>query len=112
MRDRLTRMAGYTYLWQFRVHPEHAAEFARQYGPGGEWVSLFRQAPGYIDTWLLRDRTDPFRFLTIDRWESAQAHAAFRASFAREYAELDARCAHLTVEESPLGDFEEASRVR
>jgi heme-degrading monooxygenase HmoA len=100
-------MARYTYLWEFLVDPEHAAEFAHQYGPAGAWVDLFRRAPGYLETLLLRDRADPQRFVTIDRWASAQAHAAFRASFAREYAALDARCAHLTLRESPLGDFEE-----
>lgn len=103
-------MAGYTYLWEFLVAPEHAAEFARHYGPDGTWVSLFRRAAGYIDTSLLRDRSNPRRFITIDRWESAQAHAGFRADFAHEYAELDARCAHLTLQESPLGEFEAAGR--
>jgi heme-degrading monooxygenase HmoA len=103
-------MAAYTYLWEFLVHPEYAAEFTQVYGPDGAWVSLFRRASGYIDTTLLHDRHDPNRFLTIDRWESAQAHAAFRAACAREYAQLDARCAHLTAQERALGEFEEAGR--
>ena len=100
-------MAGYTYLWEFIVEPEHLGEFQREYGPQGAWASLFREAAGYLGTSLLRDRDDPLRFITIDRWESAEAHRAFRAAFSREYAQLDARCAHLTARELSLGSFEE-----
>jgi heme-degrading monooxygenase HmoA len=100
--------AGYTYLWEFIVEPAQLEEFQRQYAPTGPWIALFRRAPGYLDTRLLRDRTDPRRFITIDRWTSAEAHRAFRSAFAREYAELDARCAHLTSRETALGEFAEA----
>jgi len=97
--------ALYVSLWEFIVEPAQAEEFQRLYGPSGSWVALFRRAAGYIDTLLLRDRADPHRFLTIDRWNSADAHRAFRAAFSREYAELDARCEDLTVRESALGEF-------
>ena len=100
--------AGYTYLWEFIVEPAQLEEFQRQYGPAGAWIALFRRAPGYLDTRLLRDRTDPRRFITIDRWTSEEAHRSFRYAFAREYAELDARCAHLTSRETALGEFAEA----
>jgi heme-degrading monooxygenase HmoA len=98
--------ARYTSLWEFIVEPGHVEEFQRHYGPEGSWVALFRKSRGYIDTVLLRDRTNPQRFITIDRWESADAQRAFRSAFAREYAELDARCARLTTREVSLGDFE------
>jgi quinol monooxygenase YgiN len=101
-------MAGYTYLWEFKVKPEHVAEFQQQYGPHGLWVALFRKATGYVETLLLQDRGNPLRFITIDRWQSADAHRSFRAACAREYAELDARCAHLTTQELALGEFDEA----
>ncbi len=100
--------AGCAYLWEFIVKPGRLEEFQRQYGPGGPWVALFRRAPGYIDTLLLRDRTDAQRFITIDRWKNADAHRAFRSLFSREYAELDARCEHLTARETSLGEFSEA----
>ena len=44
-----------------------------------------------------------------DRWRSVESHREFRAAFALEYAELDARCAHLTAQETALGEFDEAS---
>lgn len=101
-------MSGYTYLWEFIVKPEQVAEFQRHYGPDGSWVALFREAPGYIDTLLLQDRANPLRFITIDRWQSADAHSAFRTAFAHQYAELDARFSHLTVQETSLGVFDQA----
>jgi heme-degrading monooxygenase HmoA len=101
--------AGYTYLWEFMVEPDRVEEFQRLYGPDGPWVALFRRSAGYLDTWLLRDRADPRRFITVDRWESVEAHHGFRAEFAREYAELDARCAHLSSRETQLGEFTESA---
>jgi heme-degrading monooxygenase HmoA len=98
--------AGYTYLWEFIVEADRLEEFQRQYGSDGPWVALFRRAAGYIDTLLLRDRADSRRFITVDRWQSVDAHRAFHSAFSREYAELDARCEHLTVRETPLGEFE------
>jgi len=99
--------AGYTYLWEFSVEPERLEEFQREYGPSGAWVALFRRAPGYLDSRLLRDRADPRRFITIDRWTSAEAYRSFHSAFAREYAALDARCAHLSARETSLGEFAE-----
>jgi heme-degrading monooxygenase HmoA len=98
---------GYTYLWEFLVAPEHAAEFEHVYGPVGPWVALFRQSAGYIGTQLLRDQAKPLRFVTIDRWRSADDYQAFRASFERAYRELDERCQHLTLTESPLGSYDD-----
>ncbi|HEV3181413.1 MAG TPA: antibiotic biosynthesis monooxygenase [Steroidobacteraceae bacterium] len=101
-------MAGYTYLWEFIVKPNHLEEFEQCYGPSGSWVALFRQAPGYIDTLRVRDRADPQRFITIDRWRSADAHRSFRCACSVAYAELDARCAHLAARETSSGEFDEA----
>jgi len=94
-----------TYLWEFIVEPEHAKEFERQYGPQGSWVELFRRAPGYVETLLLRDSANPCRFVTIDRWKNAEAYREFRATFSRQYADLDARCERLTTRETLLGEF-------
>ena len=98
--------ARYTYLWEFIVKPDQVDEFQRQYGPKGSWVALFRKATGYVDTILLRDRANPLRFITIDLWETADAQRSFKDTFAHEYAEVDARCAHLTAREVSLGDFD------
>ena len=93
-------------VWEYTVRPGAEAEFLAHYAADGTWTRLFRRAPGFLETELLRDRRDPSRFATIDRWESESAYRAFRERFAGEYETLDARCAGLTEEERCLGDFE------
>jgi heme-degrading monooxygenase HmoA len=98
----------YTYIWEFLVELEWIGEFEQHYGPRGAWMALFRQSPGYIETLLLRDPANPLRFITIDRWGSLEAYQSFRSRFAREYAELDERCQHLTTKETSRGEYDEA----
>jgi quinol monooxygenase YgiN len=101
-----TPFAGYVTVWEFRVRDDRRAEFERHYGPEGSWAGLFRQAEGYLGTELLHDRSDPLRYLTIDRWESADACRAFRAEFAGPYSSLDAACEALTTHEAALGEYD------
>ncbi len=98
-------MSGYTYVWEFTVAPDHVAAFERAYGPDGDWAQLFRGAPGYRGTTLLRDRRDPRRYLTIDAWASETAWTAFRAAKADAFEALDRACEALTIEEREIGRF-------
>jgi heme-degrading monooxygenase HmoA len=100
-------MAGYTYIWEFYVAPSAQSQFELTYGPRGPWVMLFRDAPGYIETLLLHDQSDPLRYVTVDRWVSADAHDAFRSHFSRQYDELDRQCRGFTTRESLIGEFGE-----
>lgn len=100
-------MAMYSYMWSFHVRPGAEAEFERHYGPDGTWVQLFRRAPGYVDTRLLKDRDVPARYVTIDRWDSEAAYRAFRERFAAEHDAIDRECGALTVEERALGAYDE-----
>jgi heme-degrading monooxygenase HmoA len=97
---------GFQAVWAFSVEPLNQPRFEFLYGPEGRWVQLFRRAPGYLGTELLRDRADPTRYLTIDRWESADAFRAFQTQFASEYQELDRECEGLTARESAAGEYE------
>jgi heme-degrading monooxygenase HmoA len=99
--------SGYSYMWEFLVPSNFAAEFERHYGPAGTWARLFRRSPGYIGTLLLADRSAPGRYVTIDRWQDEASHAAFQNAFASEYSALDAACAKLTTRETLLGIFRE-----
>jgi heme-degrading monooxygenase HmoA len=98
-------MPGYTYLWEFFVASEHAAAFERMYGPAGEWVALFRRAPGYVSTTLHRDRVNGQRYVTIDSWASVEAWERFRAEHAAAFNALDGSCRALTVAEREIGRF-------
>jgi heme-degrading monooxygenase HmoA len=71
------------------------------------WTTLFRKAPGYIETLLLHDHSDPLRYVTVDRWESEEAHDAFRATNLFDYEEIDRRCQRYTTHECSLGEFAE-----
>jgi len=96
---------AHVIIWEFRVRSHHVHEFLAAYGSDGTWAALFRRAPEYLGTELLRDRDDPLRFLTIDRWTSADAFTRFREQHAQQYAELDAKCADWTESERSLGTF-------
>ena len=99
--------SGYSYVWEFHVSVDSAAEFEKHYGPNGTWAALFRRAPGYVDTLLLADRSLPGRYITIDRWASEEAYLAFRDAFAADYAALDLECEKLTTGETCLGVYRE-----
>ena len=103
-------MAGtYAIVWEFLVEDRTSAEFERHYGPAGTWAALFHKAPGYLGTLLLKDISAPGRYLTIDRWQSAEAYRAFRGSFADAYAALDRQCEALTRSEHEIGVFTETN---
>jgi heme-degrading monooxygenase HmoA len=97
--------AGFAALWEFSIRESSQAEFEACYGPGGDWARLFSQAPGFIGTDLLRDRADPLRYVTVDRWASVEDWRAFRVRFAAEYERLDKASEMLTAREAPLGEF-------
>lgn len=88
--------------WEYRVRDGREAEFEALYGPEGAWVALFRGHAGYLGTELLRD-TDGGRYLTLDRWASQEAYAAFLAAAGPRYAAIDARGDALTLEERRIG---------
>ncbi|MAU01220.1 MAG: hypothetical protein CL608_29095 [Anaerolineaceae bacterium] len=96
---------GYTYIWEYTVWPEHAADFEQAYGPNGAWVALFKRARGYLRTELHRDRNVPNRYVTIDYWGSLAAWQAFRAAFSAEFEAIDAQCGSFTQEEREVGRF-------
>lgn len=97
--------AGYATLWEFLVDPALRAQFEKRYGPDGDWVVLFRRAGGYLGSELLRDRRDPTRFLTIDRWRTREDFLAFRRDHGAEYERLDRELEGLATRETPLGEF-------
>jgi heme-degrading monooxygenase HmoA len=96
---------GFATLWEFTVDPARRAEFEKHYGPDGDWARLFRRAVGYLGSELLRDRAEPARFLTIDRWETREAFLAFRRDYGAEYERLDRELEGLANREAPLGEF-------
>jgi len=97
----------YIILWQFDVIPGCEAEFESLYGPGGDWVQLFRQFDGFIGTELLHDVHHRGRYLTLDRWRAAPDYEAFLEGRGEKYQEIDRRGEKLTRHETRIGAFEE-----
>lgn len=94
-----------TIIWQFQVAPERESDFARDYGPEGAWVQLFRKAEGYLGTELFHWRFPRVTYTTLDSWISREAYEAFKAENRDAYAELDAKCEALTQAERFIGIF-------
>ena len=96
----------YMIIWEYQVKADRLTELEKIYHSNGVWAELFRKAPGYIGTELLRDETNPNRIITIDRWESAESYEAFHSQFKKEYETLDVQCKELTEHEILLGKWE------
>jgi heme-degrading monooxygenase HmoA len=93
---------SYVIVWTYDVPPNAIDDFIAAYGPDGAWAQLFAKGAGFLETELYRDSE---RFLTIDRWQSEDAFTAFQASFAAHYQALDAKLAHLTLNQKRIGAF-------
>jgi quinol monooxygenase YgiN len=100
----------YMYIWEFIVVPDHVRAFEQTFGIDGEWVQLFRRAPGYLRTELHRDRTNPQRYITMDYWESQAAWEAFRIRFREAFDALDTKAAQWTRSEREIGRFRPVER--
>jgi heme-degrading monooxygenase HmoA len=88
-----------------RARAEHEAKFEAAYGPRGEWAMLFGASPAYQGTELLSDASTRGRYMTIDRWSSAESFDAFRRLHAAEYDALDARCEAWASAETKIGTW-------
>ena len=74
----------------FVVKDAARGQFELAYGPGGAWSKLLAGGPGYRGTMLLRDTSDPRRYLAIELWDSEAQRAEVLAQCAAERAGLDA----------------------
>ena len=95
----------FVVVWQFEIAEEKVAAFEAAYGPEGAWAKLFRTAPDYHGTELLRDAYVPGCYLTIDRWASEEAFRAFRKDHDAEYEAVDRSCDELTSRETRIGAY-------
>ena len=96
----------YIRVWRFRPLRNAEAAFESAYGPDGDWARLFRTAPGFLGTTLLKgDATADY--LTLDRWVSRDAYEAFRRDSAASFSALDRDCESLTSLEVEIGSYDE-----
>jgi heme-degrading monooxygenase HmoA len=93
-------------VWKFRPPEGREAEFERAYSSTGDWAQLFRNAPGFAGTTLLRPTEPNGCWLTIDRWESPDNFDNFTQVFGEQYRRLDAELEGVAGEEEFVGTFE------
>lgn len=91
-------------VWRFKPVAGAEAKFEAAYRSDGTWAKLFRLAPGYVKTELMRQQDGTY--LTIDTWQSLADWDDFNRRHRDAYAELDAACAALTESEARIGVFE------
>lgn len=96
---------GYCYIWEFIIADDEIDVFWQTYGPEGPWIQLFKRSSGFVRTELIRDRSEPHRFVTIDYWESAAEYDRFMEDFRSEYETLDAAASGLASSERLIGHF-------
>ena len=92
-------------VWEFVPRVGRETEFEKAYGSQGDWARLFAKSPDYRGTDLLKSLANR-TYLTIDRWASAAAFAAFKQQWRDEYAALDRRMEALTESERSIDAFE------
>ena len=95
----------FVILWEFRVRKGKEKAFEELYGAKGAWARFFSRSKDFRGTELLRDASTKGRYLTIDRWTSAEAFDTFRRTNAALYQQIDVRCEGLTESEAPLGTW-------
>ena len=96
----------YVIIWKYQVKADRSNEFEKIYKSNGVWAELFRKGSGFMSTELLHDEMHSQKYITIDRWDSAECYEAFHSQFKKEYETLDAQCQGLTEQESLLGKWE------
>jgi heme-degrading monooxygenase HmoA len=97
-------MAMIAIIWRFKPIAGAEARFEAANGPRGTWAELFRTAPGYVRTELLREQGG--RYVTIDYWRSLADWDDFTRRRREAYAELDRACEALNETEERIGVFE------
>src|SRR5262249_31740235 len=95
-------------VWRFTAKSARVADFERHYGRQGSWAQLFRRSPGYQGTTLLRDSSEPNRYVLWDTWDSLASFEQFKQDHGADYSALDKQCEELTEEETKIGVFASA----
>ncbi len=100
---------SFSVVWEFNVPEGNRAAFERAYGSEGPWVDLFREADGFLGTWLLRDKEHVGKYLSHDRWDSREAYEEFKRLFAERYNDMDEDLGGLATRENYIGSYDEIS---
>ena len=76
-------------IWQYDVAEDRERDFERIYAANGDWATLFAGSDGYLGTELYRCIGTAGRYITVDRFSSAEAWHRLLATHGPRYVELD-----------------------
>ena len=92
-------------IWEFVVRKDALAQFEEAYGPEGSWVRLFERYAGYRGTELVRDHSNPRRYVTIDSWDTLEHREEMLRNGQAEYTRLDRELGVFVESEIEVGVF-------
>lgn len=90
---------------EFEVKEEARGRFELAYGPGGAWSELLAGCPGFRGITLLRDTTNPCRYLAIELWDTVSQRQEMLIERRIEYASLEASLAGWAESQIEQGVF-------
>jgi heme-degrading monooxygenase HmoA len=90
---------------EFVVKEGARGQFELAYGPGGAWSKLFARCPGFRGTTVLRNTKNPWRYVTIDLWETADQREQALAEHRAEYSDLEAALGEWIESKTEVGTF-------
>ena len=92
-------------VYEVMTQPGAGGRFELVFGPGGAWSDLFSECPGFRGTTVLRDTTDPRRYMIVDLWDSEVARERAIAEQQDAYLALEADLNTWTAARQDLGTF-------
>src|SRR5881409_267383 len=93
-------------VWEYVAKPDRTEDFESFYRADGPWAELFRESPAFVSTTLMKDLSDPRRFMIADRWTSVEVYEEFKRECAARWQELAERGARLYERETEVGRFD------
>jgi quinol monooxygenase YgiN len=98
-------------IWEVVTKPGTGGRFELAFGPGGAWSKLFSDSPGFRGTTVLRDETDPRRYLVVDMWDSEDAREQAIVEHQDDYHALMSSFDAWVASEQELGTFRILNRA-
>src|SRR5262245_28599436 len=92
-------------MWQFDVKPGCEKEFEQFHGADGEWTRMNRQTRSYLGSSVLRDQTEPARYVVVEYWSEMVVYEQYRSYRSDAIARLEQLRSALVASVQPLGVF-------
>ena len=93
-------------IWKYEVKEDSIKKFEDLYGQEGKWVKLFKENAGYLMTEFIKNMTQPYVYITIDKWETYTHYQNYLNKNKINIDKIDAEGEEFTENETKIGWFE------